>query len=285
MLLRGNRMLWTAALVGCSVVVVGCGTQAEGYKQVDHSQAVALVRKLVARYRGKPLRSVRCPSGILAKPGTTFVCRLVGANGSTATILEHVKSRSGRLAVGIDDLRVTPVVSGNALGTPVTVRNLPQLRPQTRLTLVAGQPIDPGQAENDARGGTFSAAQVWPSTAHAAGVDQVVQVRFVNLPVTVTNVGRAPVRIMITGAATDDQRREAGGVLRSDAAWPGPHGRQPDWTSRQTPPITPGGHITRYITFPIERGSQITEFSVAPNVLYHGAVLEMVPDVVDFRGP
>jgi hypothetical protein len=276
-------MLWTAVLVSCWLVVVGCGTQAVDYKQVDHGQAVALVRKFVARYGSKPLRSVRCPSGILAKPGTTFVCRLVGANGSTATIIEHVKSRSGRLAVGIDDLRVTPVVSGNPLGTPVTVRGLPQLRPQARLTLVAGQPIDPGRAENDAREGSASAAQVWPSTAHAGG-DQVVQLRFVNLPVTVTNVGRAPVRIMITGAATDDQRREAGGILRSDAAWPGPHGRQPDWTSRQMPPIRPGGQITRYITFPVERGSQITEYSVAPNVLYHGAVLEMVPDVVDFQG-
>lgn len=106
--------------------------------------------------------------------------------------------------------------------------------------------------------------------------------RYINLPVTVTNVGPGAVRVIITGGATDDRGREANSVLRDNVAWPGPHGRQPDWTSSQSPPIAPGAHATRYITFPLERTSQVATFSLSPQLLSSGREL-MSPQDVTFR--
>ncbi len=43
--------------------------------------------------------------------------------------------------------------------------------------------------------------------------------------------------------------------------------------------------MTRYITFPVETGSRVTQISLSPTALHRGLVLTMLPDVVTFRGP
>lgn len=278
-------MICAAALAIGPLLGAGCGSQAAESKRVDPAQAEAAVRQLVLRSHGKPLRSIRCPGRIVARRGATFQCRLVAANGSTATITEHVEDNSGHVAVGLLDLHVTSAPSGIALGTPVRIRSVPQQGPREALVLSVGRPIDPDVAGDGASEGSFSAGEVWPSTADQAGGGRTIHVRFVDLPVRVANTGRVPVRVMITGGASDQQGREAAAVLRSGQTWPWPHGRQPDWTSRQGSPIAPGARMTRYITFPVETGSRVTQISLSPTALHRGLVLTMLPDVVTFRGP
>jgi hypothetical protein len=178
---------------------------------------------------------------------------------------------------------LTSTAGGLALGQVVRIRSLPQRAPAAAVMLQADQPIDPGTAENGATGGSCTADQVWPSTAPGGG--QTVTVRFVNLPVRVANTGRTPVRIEIDADVTDDRGREASAVLSANQEWPGPHGRRPDWTSSQGPPIAPGAIVTRYITFPVATGSTITSIALSAQRVRSGGVETMVPDGVRFRGP
>lgn len=239
-----------------------------------------LIRRLVARNHGRPLRSVWCPAGTVAKAGTSFECRFESASGAGGTITEHVMSGKGRLAVGLDDVQVTAPSLGLAPGTPVRFRNVPGLRPPVALVLVAGRPVDPGWGEGGPGYASVPAGQVWPSP----GAVGSVTVRFVNVPVTIINVGHAPLQMRLAGTATDQQGREAGEVNREDPAWPGPYGRGPDWTSRLSPPIQPGARATRYITFPIARRSQAIVFSVWPMLVSpSGATSSMSPESASFR--
>lgn len=195
---------------------------------------------------------------------------------------EHVRSDAGRLAVGLDDVQVTALSLGLALGTPVRFRNLPGLRPRASLVLVAGRPVDPGWGDDGTGYASLPAGQVWPS----ASAEGTVAVRFVNVPVSITNVGRAPLRVMLAGSVTDEQGRDAGEINRRDSVWPGPHGRRPDWTSRLGPPIEPGWRATRFITFPIAQGSQPIVFSFWPMpVSSSGETTSTSPESVSFRAP
>jgi hypothetical protein len=162
----------------------------------------------------------------------------------------------------------------------VRFRNIPGLPPRVALVLVAGRPVDPGRGDNGTGYASVPAGQVWPSP----GLVGMVAVRFVNVPVTITNLGRAPLQVKLTGSATDEQGREAVEINRDDSAWPGPFGRRPDWTSRLGPPIEPGAGETRYITFPIARGSQAIVFSLWPMpVSSSGGTSSLSPESVSFR--
>lgn len=264
------------ALLAGALALAGCGAST---RRVDRTRAEAQIRHLVARNHGKPLRSVWCPAGIAAKQGTRFQCRFVSASGSAGTITEHITSDTGSLTVGVDDVNVPAARLGLGLGTPVRFRNIPGLAPRAALVLVAGPPVDPGWAADGTSVLSLPTSLVWPSP----GAGGRLTVRFVNVPVTVTNLGRAPLRVALTGAATDEQGRDTAEVNRDDSAWPGPHGRQPDWTSRRNPPIEPGTRATRYITFPIAQGSRMTVFSVWPMaVTSSGGTTEMSPESVSF---
>lgn len=267
------------ALIGGTLALPGCGVS---IRHVDQRRAEALIRQLIAQAHGRPPRSVWCPPRTLAKPGTSFECRAVSATGYAATVTEHVENASGRLTAGLADVHVTSVSSGIALGTPVRFRNLPGVPPAAAVVLVAGQPIDPGWGKNGVGYAEIPAAQVWPSYQPQAV--ELVPVRLVNLPVTITNIGRAPLRFVLVGAATDEHGREAGAVLSDDAEWPGPYGRQPDWTSRSNPPIEHGARATRYITFPIPQGSRTMDFSLWPMSISSARTSSMSPESVSFRG-
>lgn len=202
----------------------------------------------------------------------------MSASGAGGTITEHVKSGKGRLAVGLDDVQVTAPSLRLAPGTPVRFRNVPGLRPRAALVLVAGWPVDPGWGEGGTGYASVQAGLIWPSP----GAVGLVAVRFVNVPVTITNVGRAPLQVKLAGAATDEQGREAGEVNRDDSAWP--YGRGPDWTSRRNSPIRQGARATRYITFPIARGSRAIVFSLWPMLVSpSGGTSSMSPESVSFR--
>jgi hypothetical protein len=262
-----------------TVALAGCSSQAV----IDHKKAEALVRGLAKSNHAKLL--VRCPSGVVARKGATFECAVTNATGSPATVTVHVLNASGSLTIGLEDLHLPPAVSGSGLAllTPVSFRNIPQLRPSVSVVVVPGRPIDPGSAQDGSTTGSFPPAQLWPGSSTVLS-SQLVQARFVNLPVTVTNVGRAPVRIKIEVGATDSEGRETNSILRDDLRWPGPHGREPDWTSRQSEPIAPGVIVTRYLTFAIARSERIVQFSISANLLYHGET-GLRPEIVTFRGP
>lgn len=265
------------ALVAGTLAVAGCGAS---IRHVDKRRAEALIRQLVAQHHGRPLRSVWCPAGIDANEGTTFECRFVSASDSAGMITEHVMSDTGRLAVGLDDVHVTASRLGLALGTPVRFRNIAGLLPRAALVLVAGQPVDPGWGENGTGDALIPTGLVWPSS----GAGGIVTVRFVNVPVTITNLGRAPLRVLLAGSATDEQGRVAAEIKRDDSEWPGPHGRRPDWTSRRNPPIKPETRATRYITFPIEQSSRAIVFSLSPmSVSSSGMTSLLSPESVSFR--
>jgi Domain of unknown function (DUF4333) len=269
---------WAALLLSVTIALAGCGSPAV----IDHKKAEAAFRKLVASYHDKQPTLVQCPAGIAAKKGATFECTVTIANGSRATVTEHILNDSGSLAVGLEDLHVphAPKSGGLALGTAVRFRNIRQLPPAVSLALLPGRPIDPGSAQNGATEGAFPAAQLWPATSPGSN-SQLVQARFINLPVTVHNFGNTPVRIKIQAGATDSQGRETNTV---DLTWPGRHGREPDWTSRQNQSIAPGATVTRYLTFAIERNERVAQFSMSPLVLNHGQTL-LQPEIVTFRGP
>jgi hypothetical protein len=180
------------------------------------------------------------------------------------------------------DVHVTASRRGLALGTPVRFRNIPRLRPRVALVLVAGRPIDPGWGDDGVRFTSAPASQVWREV-EPGPAKQIVQMHFVNLPVTIANVGPTPVRVTLTGGATDDRGREAVAVLRGNSAWTGPHGRRPDWTSAQTPRIEPRRSVTRYITFPIRGDSRAAQFWLSPILLSSPEVSVMSPDTVVFR--
>lgn len=193
---------------------------------------------------------------------------------------EHVKSDAGRLEVGGDDVQVSARSLGLAPGTPVRFRNIPGLAPRVALVLVAGRPVDPGWGDNGTGYASLPAGQVWPSPGRVG----MVAVRFVNVPVTITNLGRAPLHVKLAGSVIDEQGREAVEINRDDSAWPGPRGRRPDWTSRLGPPIEPGWRATRFITFPIARGSRPIVFSFWPMPVFSsGGTSSLSPESVSFR--
>jgi hypothetical protein len=179
--------------------------------------------------------------------------------------------------------RVVP--RGLALGKAVAFHSVPGIGPAVSLKLVAAAPVDPGTAEDGSSQGTFQAGQVWPATANQSSAQETVDVRFVNVPVQVENAGHKPVRVVLTGGATDEDGHEAGSILRQDQVWPGPHGRQPNWTANDGPPVAPGSIVTRYLTFPVERGRRITQISVSAETVAGGATRTTEPDAVTYRGP
>jgi hypothetical protein len=261
-----------AVSVGLAAVACGGGTPT-----IDHARAEAIVRNLVRGVGGRPMRTISCPSGVRVRPGATFDCRLVTPAGGIATITEHIVDRAGHLRTSAGDLHVITDPSGHRLGTTVRVHNVPGL-PRAALELTAQRPLDPGEADDGTTGGAFPADHVYPELI---GQDQPTQVRFVDVPVTVENAGAKPVQVMLDGSGTDEHGRNASAIHLADGTWPGPHGRAPDWTARNSPPIAPRTRATRYLTIPVARGSRLAEVTLQAMLLGRGETLT-VPDYVPY---
>jgi uncharacterized protein DUF4333 len=86
-----------SALVPCALLVAGCGTT-----EIDSSRA----QDFVKRAFGARAQSVKCPSGVDAKPGRTLTCRVVAADGWRYDVVLHIVDGKGRVKVGTGDFRL-----------------------------------------------------------------------------------------------------------------------------------------------------------------------------------
>jgi uncharacterized protein DUF4333 len=86
-----------SALLPCALLAAGCGTT-----EIDSGRA----QDFVKRAFGTPPRSVKCPSGVEAKPGRTVTCRVVAADGRRYDVVLHIVDDKGRVTVGTGDLRL-----------------------------------------------------------------------------------------------------------------------------------------------------------------------------------
>jgi uncharacterized protein DUF4333 len=88
-----------SALLPCALLVAGCGAT-----EIDSGRA----QDFVKRAFGAPTRSVRCPSGVEAKPGRALTCRVVAADGRHYDVVLHIADDNGRVKVGAGDVRPVP---------------------------------------------------------------------------------------------------------------------------------------------------------------------------------
>jgi len=89
--LRPTCVLLALAL---ALVIAGCGE-----RPIDARKAEAQIRSLVTQRVGVRVAAVTCPTGIIAKKGRTFRCRIVAADRSEGDVV--VTSRDGRGAIAI----------------------------------------------------------------------------------------------------------------------------------------------------------------------------------------
>ena len=92
------RILVTLALA-TALVTSGCGT---GRLEIDHKKAEDLARQIGA-VKG-PVKSASCPSGIKAKTGDDFDCKLTYADGVRRTITIHQLDDKGRIRTSAADV-------------------------------------------------------------------------------------------------------------------------------------------------------------------------------------
>jgi hypothetical protein len=92
------RSLVTLA-VATALAAGGCGT---GKLEIDHKKAEDLARGIGAR-KGS-VKSVSCPSGVKAKRGQGFDCRLTYADGVRRTITIHQLDDKGRIGTSLSDV-------------------------------------------------------------------------------------------------------------------------------------------------------------------------------------
>jgi hypothetical protein len=83
------------ALLGVSALLAACGKT-----EIDAGQAEKFVRGAFAQ----PPKSVKCPSGVEAKKGSTFECRVVDNIGRPYVVTLHI-DKHARVTVGRRDVR------------------------------------------------------------------------------------------------------------------------------------------------------------------------------------
>jgi hypothetical protein len=149
-----------------------------------------------------------------------------------------------------------------AFGQSASFHGIPGVPPATSITVTAEAPIEHGVDRADERAGEFE----FGNDFGVPGRPQ--RVRFVNVPVKLTNVGRTPFRGDVEGFAFDAEGHQfvplnprdigqSGGVL----------GRLPDWTSGEEKGIAAGASTTRYLTFAIPAQDQIVKWVLKPSLL------------------
>lgn len=149
-----------------------------------------------------------------------------------------------------------------AFGTPETFTNIPGISSPAAVKIVALSPIDPGQERTGAEQGSGRIANDFGK------LGPVEELRFINLPVTLTNTGKTPFRGEVAASGFDKTNHEFTPLDRRDIAQRSSlRGRAPDWTEGEDKGIAPGASTTRYLTFAIPVGDQIVKWKVEPNVL------------------
>jgi hypothetical protein len=158
-------------------------------------------------------------------------------------------------------------------GTPASFTNIPGISGKADIKIEAAEPIDPGK---DAEGKTQDKGRLGNDFGR---LGKVQTLRYVNLPVTLTNTGTTPFRGEVSGSAFDASGHEFAPLDRRDITQLAAEGRKPDWTAGEDKGIAPGASTTRYLTFWIPVGVQIVKWKVEPNVLSSpGTVASMEPE-------
>ncbi len=108
---RRAAALHTATLACASAFVAGCGANASSEPTVDAKKAEALVQKAAREQVDLRPRSVSCPDDIAGKKGATFTCKVVGRDGTSATVPGKVTDTGdgGKIFVGMPLLNVGKV--------------------------------------------------------------------------------------------------------------------------------------------------------------------------------
>jgi hypothetical protein len=149
-----------------------------------------------------------------------------------------------------------------AFGTPSQFTNIPGISGPMAITLVVRDPVDPGFERG---GATRAKARIGNPFGQPGPVQQL---RFVNLPITLTNTGERPFRGDVGVFATDEHGREFTPLDRRELTQSGNlFGRLPDWAEGEAKGIPPGASSTRYVTIALPIRDRIVEWRVEPNVL------------------
>jgi hypothetical protein len=147
-------------------------------------------------------------------------------------------------------------------GSPAQFTNFPGISGPMAITLVVRDPIDPGFERS---GATRAKGRIGNPFGQPGPVQEL---RFVNLPVTLTNTGKRPFRGDIGVFATDEHGREFTPLdLREITQGAALFGRTPDWAEGEAKGIPPGASATRYLTIALPVRDRIVEWRVEPSVL------------------
>jgi hypothetical protein len=158
-------------------------------------------------------------------------------------------------------------------GTPASFTNIPGISAKADIKIEADEPIDPGQ---DVEGKTEDKGRLGNDFGRLGPVQTL---RYVNLPITLTNTGTTPFRGEVAGAAFDARGHEFTPLDPRDITQRAAEGRKPDWTAGEEKGIAPGASTTRYLTFWIPVGDRIVKWQVEPNALSGpGTIASMEPE-------
>jgi hypothetical protein len=94
-----RRLVLTAVLPG--LAVAGCGTT-----EIDAGKAEDLLRS--TRTSQGRIVSAKCPSGVEAKGGRDYTCKVRLANGHSGTWTLHIQDSAGRVTGSEADLDAGP---------------------------------------------------------------------------------------------------------------------------------------------------------------------------------
>ncbi|MHB8691175.1 MAG: DUF4333 domain-containing protein [Solirubrobacteraceae bacterium] len=100
-----RKLLVPVGAIGAAITFAGCTTQ------IDAGKAANLVKKVFA---SAPPKSISCPSGIDAKAGGHFDCRVTEPNGSKYIVTIHMKDSSGHVEIGPGDVRPVSSAAGSS---------------------------------------------------------------------------------------------------------------------------------------------------------------------------
>jgi hypothetical protein len=96
-----RRLLTGPLAVALVALIAGCGETT-----IDQKGAEDLAKK-VAASAGVKLKSVSCPSGLKAKKGADFDCKLVARDGSKGTITVHQLDDKGHVRTSASDIQAS----------------------------------------------------------------------------------------------------------------------------------------------------------------------------------
>jgi hypothetical protein len=149
-----------------------------------------------------------------------------------------------------------------AFGQSTRFDSIPGIPPATSVAITEEEPIEHGVDRRGEKSGRF----LFGDDFGNPGKPQVV--RYVNVPIKLTNLGKSPFRGDVEGFAFDASGHQFVPLNPHDITQGGGlFGRRPDWTSGEEEGIAPGASTTRYLTFAVPVGDEIVKWVLKPSVL------------------